>query len=163
YQDDPYAYQDDQDQDGYEDEPEEPEQKRRGGLLMVVAVLALAVIGTGAAFAYRTYMGSSRSGEPPIIKADNTPTKVMPTPQDSGGKLPDRLATGDQTEKIVPREEAPVDVNTRSISGGPRVVFPQLNPNNNPPTPSSVSPNGMPPASAGTGTMPNNEPRKIRT
>jgi hypothetical protein len=162
YPDDPYAYQDDQ--DGYEDETEEPEQKRRGGLLMVVAVLALAVIGTGAAFAYRSYMGSSRSGEPPIIKADNSPTKIVPTPQDGGsGKLPDRLAMGDQAEKIVPREEAPVDVNSRSISGGPRVVFPQLNPNSNPPTPSSVSPNGMPPASAGNGTMGNSEPRKIRT
>jgi SPOR domain len=166
YPDDPYAYQ----EDGYEDEePDEPEQKRRGGLLTIVAVLALAVIGTGAAFAYRTYMGSSRSGEPPIIKADNTPTKMVPTPQDGGNaKMPDRLSTGDSTEKLVPREETPVDVNTRSIGGGPRVVFPSLNPNSNPPSPSSVSPNSMPPASAGggapsNGTVPNSEPRKIRT
>src|SRR5207245_11782225 len=141
--DDPYGYQD-QD-DGYENE--EPEPKRRGGLLTVVAVLALAVVGTGAAFAYRTYVGSSRSGEPPIIKADNTPTKVMPAPPASA-KVPDRLAMGDGTEKLVPREEAPVDVNSRSIGGGPRVVFPQLNQNSNPPTPSSVSPHGLPPAGA---------------
>ena len=39
--------------------------------------LALGVIGTGAAFAYRTYMGTSRSGDPPIIRADNTPTKII--------------------------------------------------------------------------------------
>jgi SPOR domain len=164
FPDDPYGYQD----DGYEDEneEEEPEPKRRGGLLTVVAVLALAVVGTGAAFAYRTYVGSSRSGEPPIIKADNTPTKVMPAPADSA-KVPDRLAMGDGTEKLVPREEAPVDVNSRSIGGGPRVVFPQLNPNGNPPSVSSVSPNAMPPAGAsgapGNGTMANNEPRRIRT
>ena len=46
--------------------------------MTVAAVLALAVVGTGGAFAYRTYVGSPRSGEPPIIKADNSPTKVVP-------------------------------------------------------------------------------------
>src|SRR5262249_50307694 len=103
YPDDPYAY-----QDGYEDEQEEAP-KRRGGLLTVVAVLALAVVGTGAAFAYRTYVGSTRSGEPPIIRADNSPTKIVPAASDSG-KTPDRLPTGDGSEKLVPREETPVDV-----------------------------------------------------
>ena len=161
---DPYAFQEEE----YEDEEaEEREPKRRGGLMTVAAVLALAVIGTGAAFAYRTYVGSSRTGEPPIIKADNSPTKIVPTPQDGGGaKVPDRLAMGDGTEKLISREETPVDVNSRSVGGGgggPRVVFPQLNQNGNPPSPSSVAPNGLPPASAGNGTMANNEPRKIRT
>src|SRR6266566_7663437 len=164
FPDDPYAF-----QDGYEDEIEEPEHKRRGGLLTVVAVLALAVFGVGAAYAYRTYVGSPRSGELPIIKADNTPTKIMPAPPDSSAKVPDRLAMGDGTEKLVPREEAPVDVNSRSIGGGPRVVFPQLNQNSNPPTPSSVSPNAMPPqmgpggVAPSNGTLTNNEPRRIRT
>jgi sporulation related protein len=168
FPDDPYAFH----EEGYEDDEveEEPEPKRRGGLLKVAAVLALAVVGTGAAFAYRTYIGSSRSGEPPIIKADNSPTKIVPTPQDgSSAKVPDRLVTGDGTEKLVSREETPVDVNSRSISGGgngngsPRVVFPQLNQNSNPPSPSSVAPSGLPPAGASNGTMANNEPRKIRT
>jgi hypothetical protein len=158
YPDDPYAY-----QDGYEEEAEEAP-KRRGGLLTVVAVLALAVVGTGAAFAYRTYVGSPRSGEPPIIKADNTPTKIIPASTDSS-KNPDRLPAGDGTEKIVPREETPVDVNAKAA--GPRVVFPPLNANANPPPPASVATNAMPPAPAGTpttnGTMPNSEPRKIRT
>jgi len=80
------------------------------------------VLGTGAAFAYRSYVGSSRSGEPPIIKAEAGPTKIVPTSADGTAKLPDRLAAGDGTEKIVPREEAPVDVNAKS---GPRVVFPR--------------------------------------
>ena len=71
YPDDPYAY-----QSGYEEEPEP--RKRSSGLVTVAAVLALAVVGTGAAFAYRTYVGSPRSGEPPIIRADNSPTKVVP-------------------------------------------------------------------------------------
>ena len=155
YADEPYAY-----QDGYGDGAEEPVRKRGGGMMTVAVVLALAVVGTGAAFAYRTYVGSPRSGEPPIIKADNSPTKIVPAPSDGTAKVPDRMATGDGTEKIVPREEAPVDVNARS---GPRVVFPPLNPNSNPPSAASVAPAGPAPAGAGNGTLPSNEPRKIKT
>ena len=44
YPDDPYAY-----QRGYEEEPEP--RKRSSGMVTVAAVLALAVVGTGAAFA----------------------------------------------------------------------------------------------------------------
>ncbi|MCK1517443.1 SPOR domain-containing protein [Bradyrhizobium sp. 190] len=154
YPDDPYAYQGE-----YEEEP--APKKRSSGLMTVAAVLALAVVGTGAAFAYRTFVGSPRSGEPPIIRADNSPTKVVPAPSDAGaGKTPDRMLSGDGGEKLVSREETPVDVNSRS--GGPRVVFPPLNQNANPPPASSVSPSA-PMASAANGTMPNNEPRRIRT
>jgi sporulation related protein len=155
YADDDYAY-----QDGYGEGAEEQVEKRRGGMVTVIVVLALAVVGTGAAFAYRTYVGSPRTGEPPIIRADSGPTKIMPAPSDGNGKVPDRMAPGDGTEKIVPREEAPVDVNARS---GPRVVFPPLNQNGNPPPAASVAPSAFPPPSAGNGTLPNNEPRKIKT
>lgn len=160
YPDDPYAYQ----SDYPEAEPDEPK-KQRGGMMTVAAILALAVVGTGAAFAYKSYVGSPRSGEPPIIKADNTPTKIVPAPTDASAKVPDRMVTGDGAEKIVPREEAPVDVNARA--GGPRVVFPPLNQNANPPSVASVSPQTVPPPSAGptpsNGTLPNNSPRPIRT
>ena len=155
YPDDPYAY-----QDGYEEEQEEAP-KRRGGLLTVVAVLVLAVVGTGAAFAYRTYIGSARRGEPPVIRADNTPTKIIPASTDSA-KTPDRLPAGDGSEQLVPREETPVDVNSQAA--GPRVVFPPLNANANPPPPASVATNAIPAAVPTTnGTMPNSEPRKVRT
>ncbi|MEH2542582.1 MULTISPECIES: SPOR domain-containing protein [unclassified Bradyrhizobium] len=155
YPDDPYAYQGE-----YEEEP--APKKRSSGLMTVAAVLALAVVGTGAAFGYRTYIGSPRSGEPPIIRADNSPTKVMPAPSDVGAaKAPDRMLPGDGGEKLVSREETPVDVNARS--GAPRVVFPPLNPNSNPPPVASVSPSGPPPQTGVNGTMPNNEPRRIRT
>ncbi|MEH2590050.1 SPOR domain-containing protein [Bradyrhizobium sp. AZCC 1721] len=156
YPDDPYAYQGE-----YEEEEPAPK-KRSSGLMTVAAVLALAVVGTGAAFGYRTYIGSPRSGEPPIIRADNSPTKVMPAPSDVGAaKAPDRMLPGDGGEKLVSREETPVDVNARS--GAPRVVFPPLNPNSNPPPVASVSPSGPPPQTGVNGTMPNNEPRRIRT
>jgi len=157
YADDPYAY-----QDGYGDIAEdEPVKKRGGGMMTVAVVLVLAVVGTGAALAYRTFVGSPRSGEPPIIKADNSPTKIVPAPADGSAKVPDRMATGDGKEKIVPREEAPVDVNART---GPRVVFPPLNPNSNPPSAASVATAGPAPAGAGNGTLPNGtEPRRIKT
>ncbi len=132
YADDAYAY-----QDGYDDGAEERVPKRRGGMVTVIVVLALAVFGTGGAFAYRTYVGAPRSGEPPIIRADAGPTKIVPAPADGSAKVPDRMSSGDGTEKIVPREEAPVDVNARS---GPRVVFPPLNQNGNPPSAASVAP-----------------------
>ena len=153
YPDDPYAYQGE-----YEEEP--APKKRSSGLMTVAAVLALAVVGTGAAFAYRTFVGSPRTGEPPIIRADNSPTKVVPSPSDaSSAKTPDRLLSGDGGERLVSREETPVDVNSRS--GAPRVVFPQLNQNASPPPVASVSPSA--PMPAATGTMPNSEPRRIKT
>jgi hypothetical protein len=153
YADDAYAY-----QDGYGDEDQV--RKGRGGIVTIVVLLALAVVGTGAAFAYRTYVGTPRSGEPPIIRADAGPTKIVPAPSDGTAKVPDRMAAGDGTEKIVPREEAPVDINAKS---GPRVVFPPLNQNGNPPSAASVAPSGSQLAAAGNGTLPNNEPRKIKT
>ena len=153
YPDDPYAY-----QSAYDEEPEE-QPRKRGGMITVAAVLVLAVLGTGAAFAYRSFMGSPRSGEPPIIKADNSPTKVVPAQSDATQKAPDRMSFGDGNEKIVPREESPVDINR----GGPRVVFPPLNQNANPPPPASVSPNAPMPPTASNGTLPNNEPRRVRT
>ncbi|MGQ0682812.1 SPOR domain-containing protein [Bradyrhizobium sp.] len=154
YPDDPYAY-----QGAYDEEPEE-QPRKRGGIITVAAVLVLAVVGTGAAFAYRTFVGSPRSGEPPIIKADHSPTKIVPAQSEAAPKAPDRMTFGDGNEKIVPREETPVDVNARS---GPRVVFPPLNQNANPPSPASVVPNPPPANTAANGTLPNNEPRRVKT
>ncbi|WP_439403984.1 SPOR domain-containing protein [Bradyrhizobium sp. DASA03076] len=159
YPDDPYAFQSD-----YPEADLDEPRKSRGGMMTVAAILALAVVGTGAAFAYKTYIGSPRSGEPPIIKADNTPTKIVPAPSDSSAKVPDRMVSGDGSEKIVPREEAPVDVNAKAA--GPRVVFPALNQNANPPSVASVSPSTVPPPGAGVvpsnGTMPNGAPRSVK-
>lgn len=154
YPDDPYAY------EAYEDEPEP--KRRSSGLMTVAAVVALAVVGTGGALAYRNYVGSPRTGEPPIIKADNTPTKVIPAQADTPAKTPDRMAAGDGTEKIVSREETPVDVNSKAA--GPRVVFPPLNANANPPSAASVQTAQPAPAPiTANGTLPQSEPRKIRT
>jgi hypothetical protein len=167
--DDPYAYQDDYG-DGTADQGLTP---RRGGMSTIAVVLALAVIGTGGAFAYRTYVGSQRSGEPPIIRADAGPNKMLPPTTQSGdasGKLiQDRMAAGAGTERMVSREEQPVDL--RDGQSGPRVIFPPLNQNTNPPPAASVAPSNRPMSTAAAsgagstsnGSMGGDEPRKIRT
>jgi hypothetical protein len=157
YADDSYAYEEDE---GYE-APQEP-RRRGGGMITVGAVLALAVFGVGGAFAYRTYTGAARSGPPPIIRADAGPTKIVPVSADAATKVPDRMAaTGDGTEKIVSREETPIDPSTRT---GPRVVFPPLTPNGSVALPATVVPGAPPPVtSAANGTFSNNEPHRIKT
>jgi len=163
YADDPYAF---EDEDGYDDGEDEDHNKRGGGFAKVLMVLTLAVVGTGGAFAYRAYVGSPQNGEPPIIRADNSPTKIMPSPADGSPKVPDRLGMTDRTEKMVSREETPVDINART--GGPRVVFPQ-GANPPPAPPMTVAANDPPPMSApvaappSSGTMANGEPRRIKT
>jgi hypothetical protein len=156
YVDNAYAYDDDQNFEAVE------EPRRRGGMVTVFAVLALAVFGVGGAYAYRTFTGSARGGEPPIIRADAGPTKIVPAPADAAAKVPDRMVPGDGTEKIVSREETPIDPNTRS---GPRVVFPPLTPGGTAPLPPSVVPPSAPAqtTSAPNGTFSNNDPRKIKT
>jgi hypothetical protein len=156
----PFDYQ------GYGEVEDEPAPRRRGGMATVVAVLALAVIGTGAAYAYRNYAGTARSGAPPVIKADAEPNKILPQRVGSGdavGKLiQDRMSTEDGTEQMVSREEQPVDVKDATNSG-PRVVFPPLNQNTNPPPAASVTPNVRPPATVANGTVAGDEPRRVRT
>lgn len=162
YQNEPYGYQD----DGYAEEAEDRAPRRRGGLMTVIAVLVLAVVGTGAAFAYRTYTGSGRSGPPPVIKADAGPNKIIPQQTGTGdavGKLiQDRMSAANGTEQMMSREEQPVDVKDATTSG-PRVVFPPLNRNANPPSTQSVAPNVRPPATVANGTIAGDEPRKIKT
>lgn len=149
--------------DDYEENDAETHRPRRKGLATVAAVVALAVVGTGAAFAYRTFVGTTRGGEPPIIKADAGPNKVVPVAASTDKQIQDRMAAGNAAEKLVSREEQPVDVRDIAKSG-PRVVFPPLNQNANPPSTASVAPgdklaaNGGAAAAVGGG-----EPRKIKT
>lgn len=151
---------------GYGEAQDEPAPGRRGKMATVVAVLALAVVGTGAAYAYRTFVGTAPNGEPPVIRADTEPNKIVPQQTASGdavGKLlQDRMSTENGTEQMVSREEQPVDVRT-AVNAGPRVVFPPLNQNDNPPSAASVAPDIKPPATVANGTLAGDEPRRVRT
>ncbi|MGA8357626.1 MAG: hypothetical protein WB772_09795, partial [Xanthobacteraceae bacterium] len=102
-------------------EEEVPAGRRRTGLVVVAAVLGLAVLGTAGAFAYRAMFGSSMLPSlPPIIKADDGPNKIVPNkPKSNASDQADASATSG--EKLVSREEQPVDVPAPANSG-PRVV-----------------------------------------
>jgi SPOR domain len=99
--------------------------RRRVGILAIAAVFALAVIGTAGAFGYRTLFGSSApSGPPPVIKADATPSKIVPATDSkdpkSGKLIYDRVNNG-QNEKLVSREEQPVGIKDKPVGA----VLPQ--------------------------------------
>lgn len=95
---------------------ERPVARRRGGLIAVAAIVGLVVIGIAGAFAYRAFFGAP--GQAPVIRADNSPNKVVPAGQgsdaSSGKQIYDRFADRGQNERIVSREEQPVDMRETS-------------------------------------------------
>jgi hypothetical protein len=138
-------------------------------LITVAAVAGLALLGTGGAFAYRTFFNGGAPTVPPLIKAESGPNKVVPVSQtnDAGAnkQIYDRVGSGGQAEKIVSREEQPMDVkpaNTRPAyvpanNGGANTVPPV---NGQAPTawPNPPGATVMPPAPGN-----QTEPRKVRT
>ncbi len=131
--------------DLYDDEPP----RRRISVVAIAGVFALAVIGTAGAFGYRALFGSTGSTPPPVIKADASPSKIVPSsngePQSS--KITDRMGDRGRGEKLVSREEQPIDLKDRP----PQSVFPGA-PTSNAPPPATPANTGI----AG-------EPKKIRT
>jgi|SRR5579883_286122 hypothetical protein len=112
----------DPDEESYtlEDYQEEPPRKRRTGLAAIGAVLGLAVLGTAGAFAYRAMFGGALLPSlPPIIRADNGPTKIMPAGS-SQNNSSTHADAGGSSERLVSREEKPLDVPTPV--NAPRVV-----------------------------------------
>jgi hypothetical protein len=161
------GYQDQADPNGYPsfyadaDTEQEQPRRKRGGLITVLAVVVLAFVGTAAAYGYRSFTGSPRSGEPPVIKAEPGASKIVPPTQtaETTGKIVDRVG-GNGQERVVSREEQPVDINGRNP---PRVVFPP--PNLSPPPPSAGTPpsaQAAPQAAASNGAL-GDEPKRVRT
>jgi hypothetical protein len=152
--------------DDYEDEEQAPA-RRRGGMLTVVAVIALGLVGTAAAFGYRAVFGNNGSSTPPVIKADTTPAKIVPAavPNDQSKQIYDRVGERAPAEKVVSREEKPVDVadslKTPRIVGGPAVTSTAPAPNPVAPQPVAL------PANASALAAPNapgaSTPKRVRT
>ncbi len=115
------AHPDNADEQDYALEDYEEEAPRRRGFVLVAAVLGLAVLGTAAAFGYRAMFGGSMLPSlPPIIKAEDGPNKIVPNAGESHG-APTKQAAAGSGEKLVPREEKPVDV-PAPVTTSPRVV-----------------------------------------
>jgi hypothetical protein len=84
---------------------------QRKTLLMAGAVFGLIVVGAIGAYAYRTIVGTA-PGVPPVIMADSSPAKVAVTPSDTGNgkQISDRVGDKPQNERVVSREERPLDL-----------------------------------------------------
>jgi hypothetical protein len=138
-----------------DDEEGAPSGRRRGGLVVVAAVLGLAVLGTAGAFAYRAMFGGSMLPSlPPIIRADDGPTKIMPNAGNSQASNAHQAnANGDSGDKLVPRQETPIVMpqpSSAAPSTAPRVVstIPIF------PDPTPGPPSGMTPGAAPTSVAP---------
>ncbi len=156
----PQAYYEDagqmpQGEEGYDDEFAEAHPRR--GMKTVTMLVGLALLGTGAAFGYRFLFTGGTSGPPPVIKADTTPSKVPATNAGASKVIYDRVGDPNRAEKIVPREEQPIDVPADARAAPRGVIFPGL--------PETADASGA--ASAPIGSMPPGpnaaEPKKIRT
>jgi hypothetical protein len=174
YGSDPYYRGMPHDEEMYEDH--RPAPRRGGGLLTVMAVLALAVVGTAAAFGYRAVFSNAGSAlTPPTIRADAGPNKVVPATQSgdaaSNKLIYDRVGDKSGTERVVSREEQPVDL--KNAAPPPRVVLSSGMANPIAPVPNTPAPPSAP-ASAGPSSpaalaAPANvanastEPKKVRT
>jgi hypothetical protein len=90
---------------------------RRKSTKVVVAVLGLAVFGSAAAFGYRTVFKADPSGSAPIIRADNSPTKVIPAGTDANARPVNERPGDNSSERLVRRDEDPVDVGASLRSG----------------------------------------------
>jgi SPOR domain len=129
-QDDDYRYQDDAPLDPRDDEAydDAPGTRRRGGLATALALVGCAMLGTAGAYAYRSYVSTPGSTQPPpVITADtSTPTKIIPaTAGDPQGSrtVQERLATAGK-EQIVSKQEEPVALRELGTQTAPRVVLP---------------------------------------
>ncbi len=105
-------------EDAYDQPP--VKERRRGGLITAAAVICVALIGTAAAFGYRSWNGSGSHSQPPVINAQGGPNKITP-PQNAGDQASKAIydrADKTQGERVVSREEQPLDVkqNTAATS-----------------------------------------------
>jgi hypothetical protein len=138
--------------DDDEDYDDPPRSRRRGGLLTAVTLIGCAMIGTAGAYGYRTYYSSPSSNRvPPVISADTTPTKVVSAAEGPTGKsIKDRV--GDTTERVIPREEEPVELRTPSSSSRGQSGFP-----------SSSGPGGATAFAPPSGNANSGESKRVRT
>jgi hypothetical protein len=147
----------------------EPSGRSRGFVTLMV-VIVLALVGTVGAFGYRfIFSGSGSSVPPPVIRANTDPTKVPPpaaSGESSSGKLAyDRVGDGNQGQRVISREEQPVDPKDLTRPNASR---------NSPPVAGSanqwtaaVAPNLPPSSSSASVAQPSSaafgEPKKVRT
>ncbi|MFZ2467160.1 MAG: hypothetical protein WAW54_02100, partial [Parvibaculum sedimenti] len=112
---------DEEDDDYYTYDATDEEDEGRRRPLVLLAIIALVVVFAGVVFlAYKQGMKQGAQGNPPVIRADDSPTKVAPT-NPGGIEIPhqdktvyDRLSGGEKSdvqggaEHLLPSPEEPM-------------------------------------------------------
>jgi hypothetical protein len=139
------------------------EERPRRSFKLILAGVALVVLGTSGVLGYRAIFSNNSSGPPPVIKANTTPSKIAaaPSAEASNKQIYDRVGDASQGERMVSREEKPVEVKDTSRPSS-RPAYPGM------PTTSSAQDTTMasasPPLPTDPGGPPSSaEPKKIRT
>lgn len=155
-----------------EEEPHQFERPRsRKGVLTAAALIAVAVVGVGTATVFRNKAPAGVNGQPPVISADNGPTKVAPA-NPGGAEIPNQnkqiyeraadspaAGSADKT-KVVSREEQPVDVQQAARSLSPRPSSGSITPTETAGASLAPTEPGLIPIPAVPGL---GEPRRVRT
>jgi hypothetical protein len=133
--------------------------RRRSGMLTALTLIGCAMLGTAGAYGYRTYYaGPVTSSAAPVIVADKTPTKVVPASEAQSGKvIQDRVGDQGPGERVVTREEQPVELKPPPQPVAPPPVIATV-PSFPPTPPPAAAPPPAPPSSAAS-----NEPKRVRT
>ncbi len=138
--------------------------KARRSRILVVAILGFAVVGTSGAYGIRKMLDRGGSSPPPVIAADPSPTKIVPTKQASDAQsnkaIQDRVGDRGQNEKVVSREEQPVDMQDAARSFAAPAGFPKSGVPNSGPGATVVMPSN---SSAPPMWAEQNAPRKVHT
>lgn len=154
-----------------EEDPRDFQRPRsRKGLLTAAALAVVAIGGVGAAMVFRDTRPAGVNGQPPVIAADTSPSKIAPV-NPGGAEIPNQNkqiyersgdGSADKT-KVVSREEQPVDVQQAARAMAPRPT----QPSNGSITPTDTAAAGLASGEPGLVPIPPvpglGEPRKVRT
>lgn len=162
-----------------EDDRHYEQPRSRKGLWTAAALLFVAVGGVATAMVFRNTDPVGSNSRPPVISADNGPTKVAPT-NPGGAEIPNQnkqiyerggdnaVAPSADKTKIVSREEQPVDVQQATRSLPPRAASVMSGGGAAPIEPTATAnANALAPAEPGLVPIPAvpglGEPRRVRT
>ena len=96
---------------------EVPVRSRKKSLMLVAAVVGVAAVGVGGALSFRGKGGIQASGQPPLIKAAEGPSKIAPA-NPGGAEVPDQnrqilersAAKTAAAPRVVANDEQPLDL-----------------------------------------------------
>ena len=102
-----------------------PRSRGRNGLITAVTLIGCAMLGTAGAYGYRTYYtGAGVPRTPPVITAETTPNKVVASVDTQPTKSIQDRVRDPSGERVVSREEQPVELRNPPATSAPRIVLP---------------------------------------